>query len=314
MKRVMNLSVVIPAYNDMESLRICLECISAQSLLPLEILVVDGGSTDGSASYALKMGCRILDNERRLSHFGKGLGIVRSRGEYVALIDCDNYLLDPNYFEKALSLFCSYPELVILEPSRLSAKYNSTRINRYLSRIGTDDVLAYLIGYSSRELISRDLISTQHKGFWKGSSTENCLGIYYPLGANGCIIRRSVIPDKLIEQFSASGFHHVRDAISIIKLNSDFEFGFFETEIEHDHCSSLHSYLSKKFRRWGRNSSESVVKFQSLPKIKTLIFAIRRCLFPPRGYFLYHYYLVTVSCIVYLFLVINKKVTGRTYH
>ena len=44
------LSVVVPNYNHAELLPHCLDALLKQTLQPLEILVVDDGSTDGSVA------------------------------------------------------------------------------------------------------------------------------------------------------------------------------------------------------------------------------------------------------------------------
>ena len=49
-------TVYIPCYNGSRYLRRSLPALFAQTLPPAEILVVDDGSTDGSAELALELG------------------------------------------------------------------------------------------------------------------------------------------------------------------------------------------------------------------------------------------------------------------
>ena len=44
-------SVVIPSYNGMAHLPVCLSSLHAQRYQPLEIILVDNGSTDDSVAY-----------------------------------------------------------------------------------------------------------------------------------------------------------------------------------------------------------------------------------------------------------------------
>ncbi len=87
------ISVVIPAYNEedgigavVEALRIALEpCVS-----PWEIIVVDDGSTDGTAQAAAAPGIRVLSHEVNLG-YGASLkiGIRRARYDCIVITDAD---------------------------------------------------------------------------------------------------------------------------------------------------------------------------------------------------------------------------------
>ena len=46
------LSIVVPVYNAERYLAACLESLKAQGDLPIEVILVDDGSTDGSAAIA----------------------------------------------------------------------------------------------------------------------------------------------------------------------------------------------------------------------------------------------------------------------
>jgi cellulose synthase/poly-beta-1,6-N-acetylglucosamine synthase-like glycosyltransferase len=48
----MNVSIVIPVYNEADALAACLEAIAEQTIAPLEVIVVDNNSTDTSAAIA----------------------------------------------------------------------------------------------------------------------------------------------------------------------------------------------------------------------------------------------------------------------
>jgi len=73
------ISVVIPAFNEGKNIAGCIRSLRAQSLLPLEIIVVDGGSSDGTASTARRMGARVIVEKTR-----KGAGAARNRGAAAA--------------------------------------------------------------------------------------------------------------------------------------------------------------------------------------------------------------------------------------
>ena len=50
----MDISVIIPTYNRKHTLRRAIQSVEQQSLPPLEIIVVDDGSSDGTKEWIKK--------------------------------------------------------------------------------------------------------------------------------------------------------------------------------------------------------------------------------------------------------------------
>ena len=93
----MKFSVVIPAYNVEAYLDECLGSVAAQSFGDWEAIVVDDGSTDGSAALAETWA--IKDNRFRiLKQTNQGLSSARNagmhlaQGEYLLFLDGDDWL------------------------------------------------------------------------------------------------------------------------------------------------------------------------------------------------------------------------------
>ncbi|WP_399925849.1 CDP-glycerol glycerophosphotransferase family protein [Streptomyces kanamyceticus] len=93
------LSVVVPVYNVELYLDECLESLAAQTFTDFEVVMVDDGSTDGSAAIAEAFAA--ADPRFRLiSQENKGLGAARNTGvremspdsEYLAFVDSDDTL------------------------------------------------------------------------------------------------------------------------------------------------------------------------------------------------------------------------------
>jgi GT2 family glycosyltransferase len=86
------LSIVIVNWNLRDDLRACLESLRAQTLSDLEIIVVDNGSTDGSASMVASdfPASRLLAQSENLGFAeGSNRGIEASTGEWVATLNND---------------------------------------------------------------------------------------------------------------------------------------------------------------------------------------------------------------------------------
>ena len=110
------ISCIVPVYNGERYLGEALDSILAQTYRPLEIIVVDDGSTDGTAEVVAIYG----DQVRYLKQVNGGpaatrnLGLSSSNGEFVAFLDQDD-LCHPEKLERLMERFKTRPEGV---PSR----------------------------------------------------------------------------------------------------------------------------------------------------------------------------------------------------
>jgi len=84
-------TVVLPAYNEELGLAVLLPSLLALSQGRFEVVVVDDGSTDSTASLAESFGCRVV---RHAANAGKGVavrtGLTAALGEKVIIMDADD--------------------------------------------------------------------------------------------------------------------------------------------------------------------------------------------------------------------------------
>jgi glycosyltransferase involved in cell wall biosynthesis len=94
-----SISFVLPTYNAEQYLVKCLDSIVMQDYPKekVEILLVDGGSTDSTLDIARRYPVRILPNEKRIAEYGKTIGILASKGEHFVLIDADNEIVERDW-------------------------------------------------------------------------------------------------------------------------------------------------------------------------------------------------------------------------
>lgn len=106
------ISVVIPTYNYGRFLREAIDSVLAQTYAPLEILVVDDGSTDDTEQIVASYGERVRYIRQRNAGVGaaRNNGIAQARGEYVAFLDSDDLWL-PEKLAKEIARFEADPEL-----------------------------------------------------------------------------------------------------------------------------------------------------------------------------------------------------------
>ena len=90
------ISVLIPCLNCSSFLRASLRSVREQSLPPLEVLLVDDGSSDESAQRAQELldgasfPIHIIRQENRGLGAARNVGIQQARGEWIALLDADD--------------------------------------------------------------------------------------------------------------------------------------------------------------------------------------------------------------------------------
>jgi glycosyltransferase involved in cell wall biosynthesis len=105
------ISVVVPAFNASQTIRETLRTISQQTYLNLEVIVVDDGSTDGTAALVQEHSLRD-PRFRLISQMNGGVasarnaGVSASSGEFIAFIDADD-LWHPSKLEKQIAALVS---------------------------------------------------------------------------------------------------------------------------------------------------------------------------------------------------------------
>ncbi len=90
-QKSMRLSVVVPVHNGGEGLRLCLQALAASARPPDEVIVVDDGSTDGSAALASALAAHVLTTSagpRGPAH-ARNRGAEVATGEVLVFIDAD---------------------------------------------------------------------------------------------------------------------------------------------------------------------------------------------------------------------------------
>ena len=98
-------SVLVVNWNGRALLERCLPALAAQTLDDFEVVVVDNGSTDGSAELIERLcpGAVVVRAPTNLGFArGNNLGLPRCRGRYVALLNND-CVAEPSWLERAVA-------------------------------------------------------------------------------------------------------------------------------------------------------------------------------------------------------------------
>jgi hypothetical protein len=102
-------SVVIACHNYGRFLAEAIDSALNQTHHPMEVVVVDDGSTDNSVEVARRYPVRLLTQPNSGICVTANRGIAASRGEFVLRLDADDRLA-PTYVEETLAVLTAHPE------------------------------------------------------------------------------------------------------------------------------------------------------------------------------------------------------------
>jgi glycosyltransferase involved in cell wall biosynthesis len=129
-------SVITPLYNKQDLIAQTLQTALAQTFTDFEIIVVDDGSTDGSAAIVQSFKdprISYIKTENRGVSPARNTGIKAAKGSIIAFLDADD-LWAPHHLEAIYSLHMQHPEAGML-------------CSRYIIRIGKGKIQhPYFIG------------------------------------------------------------------------------------------------------------------------------------------------------------------------
>jgi glycosyltransferase involved in cell wall biosynthesis len=114
-----SVSVVVPAYNHAPYVRMAIDSILAQTQPADEIVVVDDGSTDGTAQLLEWYGTRIRLFRRQHEGIAANynFGVERTRSEWIAFVESDD-ALEPDYLEATTAFLVEHPECAWVSTAR----------------------------------------------------------------------------------------------------------------------------------------------------------------------------------------------------
>lgn len=130
-------SVVMPTYNRLSLLPRAIDSILDQTYDKFEFIIVDDGSTDGSAnllqSYAqVDPRIRILTNEKNKGiSYSRNRGTDAAKGKYVAIMDSDDYSL-PTRLEKHVEYLEKHDDVMALNALYLEMGKEKNGLNNWV--------------------------------------------------------------------------------------------------------------------------------------------------------------------------------------
>lgn len=313
------LSIIIPTLNAQRVLTHCLRAIDKQKFKDYEILILDGGSTDNTLKIAKKYHAKVFKNSLKTAEAGKALGLKKASGKFVALIDSDNFLPHPNWFDNMLAPFTD-KDIVGSEPICFTYRPRAGFVERYSALLGVNDPYAYFTGNYDRYSYLSDTwtglpIKTEDKNSYLKLKIDNP-ALIPTIGANGTIFRK----DFLQKNFSGD---YLFDIDILAAAKKPLYFAKVKEGIIHTFCeSSISKFIKKQQRRvtdyytykahrqyqWS-SANNKIIPFTlySLLILPSLFDAIRGFIKKPDPAWFFHPFACFVTVIVYATTTIKHK-------
>jgi hypothetical protein len=205
--------VIIPTYERREFVHTAVAGVLAQSYRAFELIVVDDGSTDGTAEELAPLSDRLryIRQENRGTAAARNTGLAAAEGEIVAFLDSDDRWL-PSHLEVITAILDRHPTAVLAgtcpgflaegreEPER-------AMLVRPLPRL----LIANDVGYISSVAVRRSAVASAGgfgEGLEPGEYTDFVTRLAL-LGPFAMLRRRTVVPratqGSLIDRGRSSG-------------------------------------------------------------------------------------------------------------
>ena len=125
----MNISVVIPSYNRLETLKRAIHSVLSQDTPVKELIVVDDGSTDHTAEHISKTypEIKLIQQSNQGVSAARNAGIKQANGEWIALLDSD-YTWHKNKISSIRAAQINHPKFDLFHSDEIWIR-NGVRVN-----------------------------------------------------------------------------------------------------------------------------------------------------------------------------------------
>lgn len=221
-------SVVIPTYNRSTYLRDALSSVLAQEGIPMEVIVVDDGSTDGTASLVESFAgaVRYLRQSRAGVSAARNRGIETSRGEWLAFLDSDDFWLHGK-LSRQLEYLSAHPPTRICQTEEIWLR-NGRRVNpkayhRKPSGYCFEHLLERCLISPSAVMVHRDVFDRVGLFDERLPACEDYdlwlrIGCRYPIGLveKPLVVKRGGHPDQLSASVPALDRYRIQSLAKLL--------------------------------------------------------------------------------------------------
>lgn len=247
--RLPTISIVMPTLNSEKKLENCLISIRNQEYdqNDVEILVIDGGSTDKTSEIAKKYGCVFIDGAYRDNQEARrGVGLSLAKNELYAAIDSDNSLPHSKWLCNMVTPFMKGEDIFFSQVWRYGIKEDFGLVNKYFALFGVNDPVALYLKKNEKIPWTQDIWETGE--IIKDTSNYTVVRFNEhnlpTVGCNGFFALRDVL---LKAQCAPTDFFHIDVVLDVVKLGYT-NFAMVKDEIYHDTATTLIALTKKRMK------------------------------------------------------------------
>ena len=138
------ISAIIPVYNGEKFILSAVECVLRQSYTDWELIIVNDGSTDGTAQLLAGLGddprIRVIHQPNGGVSAARNTAVAAARGSHVAFLDADD-LWHENHLQVLSELIAQYPQAGLLATSSEAHLVNGERVRECAFFEGKPEIL-----------------------------------------------------------------------------------------------------------------------------------------------------------------------------
>ena len=276
------ISVIVPVYNCEKYIGRCIESILAQSYDNFELILIDDGSADNSLSV-----CHSYeDSDDRIKVFSrenKGVfltrieGITKSTGDYIAFIDCDDFVA-PDYLDYLLRLLkdnnadisaCGY---TVTESSDIVADNEDECLKEFdynssIKAMNTESLWSVCFKLYKRTLFTNEILSLDYGLRVSEDYLFNCfifkgvdkivlsnLKKYFYFRHGGAVMQSEINPQRIEDSMRAyqlvlDGMQEFSSAYAYQAANKlDLDFLLINRVITEDKCTDYFDVIKNDIK------------------------------------------------------------------
>lgn len=268
----------IVTLNEEARIARCLEAIAAQDYPKdkIELLLMDGGSSDRTVEIAKKYKVSFYFNEKKLAEPGLAKAYEKAKGDYMVFMAADNIVFDTQWTRKIVKPFIDDPKNVLASFSKAVNPFHDNVWNKYLNE-DTDPFNAFVYQNASHP----DKFSKRYKTIYENA--DYVIYDYVPANFPLIALAQCTVLKTGLKRKKESHFDDILPLIDIINDGGKIAF-VKNTGIYHYSVRSFQDF-AKKFKKRIYNS----IKTNSYSSRESYISKerkFRRYLFLPYSFFI----------------------------
>ena len=245
-----SISIVTVGLNCEKILNECYLSIAGQDYPKekIEMLLVDGGSTDKTREVAAKYEARVIDGGYKDNQEARRyIGFQHAKNNILVYIDSDNVLPESFWLKKMVRPFIEDNQIIATQTLRYHYNRNHSAMNRYFALFGMNDPVAFYLGKADRlpwfqegwNLLGK--IIEDKEDYYKIRFSSHALPT---IGCNGFLVRKSVF-EKL--SCTPDEFFHIDVNVALIEKGLAC-YGIVKNSISHITSDTFVNSVKKRIQ------------------------------------------------------------------